>query len=458
MDAGFLDMLHDAGDDDVGAVADRVDIDLDRVAQILVDQHRAVAGHLHRGVDIIVELGGPVDDLHRPAAEHVGGPGQHRIADPLGDRDRLVAAAGDAVQRLPEVEPVDQIGEALAILGEVDRVGRGAEDRDALVLERLGELQRRLPAELDDDAMERAVRRLDMEDFEHVLDRQRLEIEAVGGVVIGRHRLRIAIDHDRLIAGLLQRISGVDAAIVELDPLPDPVRPAAQDHDLLRVGRLALVLGLAEARRLVGRIHIGRLRLELGGAGVDPLEHRADAELVAQAAHLVLGGRADHRLDRVVEQAVRARPRLDAAAGDIGRLEVELGQPPVGKAHRLQPPEARGVARQAVAADRFLLLDDLRDPLEEPGIVSGDRVDLRDAQPLAQRLGGDEQPVRARHGERRLDLLPRRAVERRARRRGRSGRSRGRAAPFAGSRGSCGRSPSPRRPTSSRSTGSRRSP
>ena len=40
MDAGFLDMLHDAGDEDLVAVGERVDIDLDRVLQIAVDQHR----------------------------------------------------------------------------------------------------------------------------------------------------------------------------------------------------------------------------------------------------------------------------------------------------------------------------------------------------------------------------------------------------------------------------------
>ena len=94
MDPRFLDMLHHPGDGDVLAVADRVDVDLDRVAQIFVDQHRAVAGDLDGGDDIILELGRPVDDLHRPPAEHVGGPGQHRIADPLGDRDRLLAASG----------------------------------------------------------------------------------------------------------------------------------------------------------------------------------------------------------------------------------------------------------------------------------------------------------------------------------------------------------------------------
>ena len=61
MNARLLDMLQHARDMHVGAVGDRVDIDLDRVAQILVDQHRAVAGDLHRGDDIVFELGGTVD-------------------------------------------------------------------------------------------------------------------------------------------------------------------------------------------------------------------------------------------------------------------------------------------------------------------------------------------------------------------------------------------------------------
>ena len=44
MDAGFLDMLHDSRDIDGFAVADAVDIDLDRVVQIAVDQDGVVAG------------------------------------------------------------------------------------------------------------------------------------------------------------------------------------------------------------------------------------------------------------------------------------------------------------------------------------------------------------------------------------------------------------------------------
>ena len=76
------------------------------------------------------------------------------------------------------------------------------------------------------------------DDLEHVLERQRLEVQAVGGVVVGRDGLRIAVDHDGLVAVLAQRQRRVHAAVVELDALPDAVRAAAQHHDLPAVGRL----------------------------------------------------------------------------------------------------------------------------------------------------------------------------------------------------------------------------
>ena len=163
MDASLLDVLHDAGDERVLAVGEAVDVDLDGVAQVAVDQQRATVGHgeLRRPVEVAgeplqvtVELGVVVQDLHRPAAEHVGRPDHHRIADILGDPPRRFARTGDAGLRLLQFQPLDQRLEAVAVLGEVDRVGRGAEDRDAGGFQRPGELQRRLAAELDDDALD----------------------------------------------------------------------------------------------------------------------------------------------------------------------------------------------------------------------------------------------------------------------------------------------------------------
>jgi hypothetical protein len=95
--------------------------------------------------------------------------------------------------------------------------------------------QRRLAAELHDDADQLAATgagrlALGGDHLEHVLDGQRLEVEPVRGVVVGGHRLRVAVDHHGLVARRRQRHGRVHAGVVELDPLADPVRPAAQDQ------------------------------------------------------------------------------------------------------------------------------------------------------------------------------------------------------------------------------------
>src|SRR5207245_8488258 len=107
--------------------------------------------------------------------------------------------------------------EALAVLGEVDRIRRGAEDRHSGAVERHGQIERSLAAKLDDHA----IRFLALHDLEHVLERERLEVEPVAGVVVGRNRFGIAVDHDALDALALQRERGMAAAIVELYPLTD---------------------------------------------------------------------------------------------------------------------------------------------------------------------------------------------------------------------------------------------
>ena len=89
------------------------------------------------------------------------------------------------------------------------------------------EPERRLAAELRDDAD----RLLAVADGEHLLRRERLEVEPVGRVVVGRDRLRVAVDHHRLVAERAEGLGGVDAAVVELDPLADPVRARAEDDD-----------------------------------------------------------------------------------------------------------------------------------------------------------------------------------------------------------------------------------
>jgi hypothetical protein len=109
------------------------------------------------------------------------------------------------------------------------------------LLQRLRELERRLPAKLHDDAHQFARSLFALQNFKHVFGRQWFEIEPVRRVVIGRNGFRIAIDHDRFIAGIGQCVARVAAAIVEFDALADPVRTAAEDGNLLAIGRLRFV-------------------------------------------------------------------------------------------------------------------------------------------------------------------------------------------------------------------------
>ena len=168
MDAGLLDVLHDAGDVGVLAVAEAIDIDLDGVGEIAVDQQRPLGrdDQFRRPVEVAgepdevaVELRAVVHDLHGAAAQHIGRPDHDRIADAVGGGARLLRARGDAALRLAQLELFEQLLEAVAVLGEVDGVGRGAEDRHLGLLQRLGELERGLAAELHDHAVQRAVAR-----------------------------------------------------------------------------------------------------------------------------------------------------------------------------------------------------------------------------------------------------------------------------------------------------------
>ena len=187
---------------------------------------------------VAVERGLVVDDGHGPAAQHVAGAHHHREADPPRHFQGLVERGGAAVLRLEDPLLGEQVAEAAAVLGEVDGVRRGAPDGHAGRREAAGELERRLAAELDDHPFGL----LAGEDRQHVLQGQGLEVEAVRGVVVGRHRLGVAVDHHRLNAQLAQGEGGVDAAVVELDPLADAVGAGAEDHHLAPRVRLALVL------------------------------------------------------------------------------------------------------------------------------------------------------------------------------------------------------------------------
>ena len=209
-----------------------------------------------------------------------------------------------------------------------------------------------------------------MDDLENVFERQRLEVKAVRRVVVGRNGLRIAVDHDRFIAVLAERHRGVHAAVIELDPLPDPVRTPAQHDHLLPARRRGFALFL------VGRIHVRGLGGEFRGAGVDPFVNGADAECVTSGAHFRLL-----------------------------RLQQE-GKAAVREAHSLETAELLArQSRQAALLELQLGVDDFLDLRQKPRIDLRVLENLFQRHPDAERIGDVPQSLRAGISELVADLL-----------------------------------------------------
>ena len=152
-----------------------------------------------------------------------------------------------------------QCGEMFSILRHFNALRLSADDVYTVGLKSVGEVERCLAAKLHNGRPTFFM----FVNVENVFERERFEIKFVARVVIGGNRLRIRIDHDGFESFFLQRERRVHTTVIELDPLTDPIRSAAEYHDFLSFASAGLVFVA------VGRIVIRRVGFELGRARVD---------------------------------------------------------------------------------------------------------------------------------------------------------------------------------------------
>ena len=360
MHAGLFDVLHDRADHHGFAVAHRIHVHLDGAVEEAIEQHRTVVGHLHRFAHVALEFFFLVDDFHRPAAQYVGRTHHHRVTDVLRQGQGLVFAARSGVGRLTQVQALHHLLEALAVFGAVDGLRAGADDRYARFFQGAADLQRGLAAVLHDDAF----RLLDTDDFQHVFQRHRLEVQAVGGVIVSGDGFRVAVDHDGLVTVFTHGQRSVHAAVVELDALADTVGAATENHDLVATARVGLALFL------VGRVHIGGVGGEFGSAGVDALVHRQHFQLVAVRAQALLGN------------------------------AQQLGQTRVGEALALELEHQVIVdGGQTQGLHSGFVLDQIFDLHQEPLVDAGQLEHFGDALAGAESIGHVPDAVGAGHGQ-----------------------------------------------------------
>src|SRR5262245_41747064 len=148
MDAGLFDVLHDAHDNHTFSVADRIDIDLNRIFQKAVDQYGLALRDDKRLGDEFFKLRLIVADLHSPAAKHKAWPNEIWISDSRGLGASFYHGPRDAIGRLAQAESVEQLLEFFSVLGVFDGIDAGADDRHARTGKRASQIKWRLAAEL----------------------------------------------------------------------------------------------------------------------------------------------------------------------------------------------------------------------------------------------------------------------------------------------------------------------
>ena len=186
------------------AVGERVDVDLDRVLEEAVEQQRV----LLVGLDVLLQVGvrGPRSSNRSPS------PGRRA-------RRRAGPAAGSRPPRRSPPPPRPRARCRRAGARSPSRRSRAPKRprSSARSIASTGVPSSGTPASSSAPASFSGVWPPNWTitpsgcssstDGEHVLGGQRLEVEAVGGVVVGRDRLRVAVDHHRVAARARARSS-----------------------------------------------------------------------------------------------------------------------------------------------------------------------------------------------------------------------------------------------------------
>ncbi len=230
----------------------------------------------HELLDFLIIQG----DLHALASENIGRAHEYRISELIRDFLCLLGSEDRRPGRTFDAAFLQYLVKNLAVLGCIDILRIGAEDRHT----HLGEVRSQLDGCLSAELHNRVIRMLDVHDVLHVLRSERLKIKLVRDVKIRGDRLGVIVDDDRLVSSLRECPRRVHGAVVEFDSLTDADGAGTENQNLLPVRDFFLCLVLDFILIAVNRVIIRSFGFELGGAGVNHLVLCGDAVLLSEAA------------------------------------------------------------------------------------------------------------------------------------------------------------------------------
>ena len=173
--------------------------------------------HLDPAADQLAELFDVVGDPASDAAQRERRTDDGREANVIDCGEGLVQRAAVVAARDVTADLAHRVAKEKPILGELDRLDRGADQLDAVFLEGavLPKRDRQVQCRLTANGGQEGVRPLALDDLGEHFGSERLYIRPVGDLRVGHDRRRIAVDEHDLEALSLECLAGLSAGVVE---------------------------------------------------------------------------------------------------------------------------------------------------------------------------------------------------------------------------------------------------
>ena len=213
VDARKLNVLRDGVLVNLAVLGHGVELYLLGILHKLRNHNRILLRHFGGGVQEGAHLVLVVADVHCRAREHVRRTNQHGEAHLVNKLVNLLETCQSLPARLVDAQLVEHCRELVAVFGAVNRHRRCAQNRHVLTVEVHCQVVRNLSAHRHNHAL----RNLKVDDVEHALKRQLVEVQAVAHIVVGADRFGVVVNHYRLVAQFASRLDGVYRAPVELN-------------------------------------------------------------------------------------------------------------------------------------------------------------------------------------------------------------------------------------------------
>ena len=135
MNASLFNMFHDTAQVELGAVKERIHINLNSVFQELIDKCWLRGRNLGRIFKVACKICFVIDDLHTAPAQHIGRTDQHRVPNLIGNTFGALEGICGTILRRNQTAFLQHARKLAAILSKVNSFGSSTQNRDPSIFE-----------------------------------------------------------------------------------------------------------------------------------------------------------------------------------------------------------------------------------------------------------------------------------------------------------------------------------